>query len=99
MTISEKLFQFMSQLNIDQKEFAKNSDISTANFNHKLGGRVKFNEEDFRKIKRAYPQIDLNYLIVEDELESSPNEKTFSRQSQINEDLKLIMEIVKKNIF
>lgn len=99
MTISEKILRFMSQINVDQKEFSKNVDISAANFNHKLGGRVKFNEDDFRKIKKAYPQIDLNYLIGDDELESQQKENTYSRQSQINEDLKTILEIAKKNIY
>lgn len=105
MNISDKILNYINENDIEQKDFAEKVGITKQNFNHKLTGRVKFNEEDLYKIKKGYPDIDLNKLfdMESDEsimsvAEQSDNYGSSVKLQEEKNDWKAILKIAKKYV-
>lgn len=62
MNISDKILHYCRFRKIELKDFASKIDMTKSGFSNKMNGRTRFNEDDFLKMKEAFPDIDMNKL-------------------------------------
>ena len=62
--MNRRLQQFLSAENISQSQFAETLGVARANISHILSGRNKPGFDFIEKLLRAYPALNLDWLVT-----------------------------------
>ena len=73
MDVSKRILKVIDEKKISASKFATTIDVKRSNLSHILSGRNKPSIDFFHKIKKAYPEIDLNWLITGKKLKKDSN--------------------------
>jgi len=73
MDISKRILKIINQKGMSSSKFAGTIDVRRSNLSHILSGRNKPSNDFFHKIKKIYPEIDLNWLITGEKLKKDSN--------------------------
>lgn len=64
MDVSKRIVKVINEKKISASKFASTIGVKRSNLSHILSRRNKPSIEFFHKIKKTYPEIDLNWLIT-----------------------------------
>ena len=73
MDVSKRILKVIDKKKISASKFATTIDVKRSNLSHILSGRNKPSIDFFHKIKKTYPEIDLNWLITGKKLKKDSN--------------------------
>ena len=73
MDVSKRISKIINEKKISASKFASTIDVKRSNLSHILSRRNKPSIDFFHKIKKAYPEIDLNWLITGEKLKKDSN--------------------------
>jgi len=73
MDVSKRILKIINEKKISASKFAATIDVKRSNLSHILSKRNKPSIDFFHKIKKAYPEIDLNWLITGKKLKKDSN--------------------------
>ena len=73
MDISKRILKIINEKGMSASKFASTIDVRRSNLSHILSGRNKPSNDFFHKIKKIYPEIDLNWLITGEKLKKDSN--------------------------
>tara|TARA_B100000029_G_scaffold236745_1_gene233806 strand:+ start:429 stop:731 length:303 start_codon:yes stop_codon:yes gene_type:complete len=64
MSLQKRLQKILEEKGMNASSFANSIDVKKSNLSHIISGRNKPSTDFFLKIKKTYPEIDLNWLIT-----------------------------------
>ena len=64
MGLPKRISKLLEDKNLSASRFANSIDVKRSNLSHIISGRNKPSTDFFIKIKKTYPEIDLNWLIT-----------------------------------
>ena len=64
MSLPKRILKLLEDKNLSASRFANSIDVKRSNLSHIISGRNKPSTDFFIKIKKTYPEIDLNWLIT-----------------------------------
>ena len=73
MDVSKRILKVISEKKVSASKFASTIDVKRSNLSHILSRRNKPSIDFLHKIKKAYPEIDLNWLITGKKLKKDSN--------------------------
>ena len=73
MSLSKRILKLLEEKNLNASHFANSIDVKRSNLSHIISGRNKPSTDFFLKIKKTYPEIDLNWLITGKKLKKDVN--------------------------
>ncbi len=73
MNVSKRILKVISEKKLSASRFASTIDVKRSNLSHILSGRNKPSIDFLHKIKKTYPEIDLNWLITGKKLKKDSN--------------------------
>ena len=73
MDVSKRILKIISEKKVSASKFASTIDVKRSNLSHILSRRNKPSIDFLHKIKKAYPEIDLNWLITGKKLKKDSN--------------------------
>jgi len=73
MDVSKRIVKVINEKKISASKFASTIGVKRSNLSHILSRRNKPSIEFFHKIKKTYPEIDLNWLITGKKLKKDVN--------------------------
>ena len=73
MDVSKRISKIINEKKISASKFASTIDVKRSNLSHILSRRNKPSIDFFHKIKKAYPEIALNWLITGEKLKKDSN--------------------------
>ena len=73
MDVSKRIVKIINEKKISASKFASTIGVKRSNLSHILSRRNKPSIEFFHKIKKTYPEIDLNWLITGKKLKKDVN--------------------------
>lgn len=86
MSLQKRLNKLLEEKNLNASSFARSIDVKKSNLSHIISGRNKPSTDFFLKIKKTYPEIDLNWLITGKKIKKDVN---FTKSE--NNDIESIM--------
>ncbi len=73
MSLSKRVLKLIEEKGLNASRFANSIDVKRSNLSHIISGRNKPSADFFLKIKKIYPEIDLNWLITGKKLKKDVN--------------------------
>ncbi len=73
MDVSKRILKVISEKKVSASKFASTIDVKRSNLSHILSRRNKPSIDFLHKIKKAYPEIDLNWLVTGKKLKKDSN--------------------------
>ena len=71
--MSKRILKVISEKKVSASKFASTIDVKRSNLSHILSRRNKPSIDFLHKIKKAYPEIDLNWLVTGKKLKKDSN--------------------------
>ena len=73
MSLSKRILKLLEDKDLNASRFANSIDVKRSNLSHIISGRNKPSTDFFIKIKKTYPEIDLNWLITGKKIKKDAN--------------------------
>ena len=73
MSLPKRILKLLEDKNLSASRFANSIDVKRSNLSHIISGRNKPSTDFFIKIKKTYPEIDLNWLITGKKIKKDAN--------------------------
>ena len=73
MSLSKRILKLIEEKSLNASGFANSIDVKRSNLSHIISGRNKPSADFFLKIKKIYPEIDLNWRITGKKLKKDVN--------------------------